>query len=90
MNIRIINLLICLLLAAATGAARDVAAFCDGWEFKKGPFPADAMKGAGKWNSNWEAVTIPHTWNATDMQKKASSYYAGEAYYRKRFTPILS
>lgn len=86
MKIRIINILVFLLLAA-TGAARDVASFCDGWEFKKGPFSADAMKGAGKWNSNWEAVTIPHTWNATDMQKKASSFYAGEAYYRKRFTP---
>ena len=45
MKIRIINILVFLLLAA-TGAARDVASFCDGWEFKKGPFPADAMKGA--------------------------------------------
>ncbi|MBD5347388.1 MAG: beta-galactosidase [Bacteroides sp.] len=87
MNIRIINLLICLLVFATGAAARQVAPFCEGWEFKKGPFHADAMKGAQKWNSDWEQVTIPHTWNADDMQKKASAFYAGDAYYRKRFIP---
>lgn len=71
-------------------AGRETKSFCDGWEFKKGPFPSEAMKSANKWNSGWEAVTLPHTWNADDMQKKASSFYAGEAYYRKRFTPDSS
>lgn len=87
MKIRIIHLLLCLLLAAAGTAAREVTSFCDGWEFKKGPFAADPMKSAQKWNSGWEAVTVPHTWNADDMQKKASAFYAGDAYYRKRFVP---
>ena len=35
---------------------------------------------------NWEAVTIPHM-ECHRYAEKASSFYAGEAYYRKRFTP---
>ena len=61
--------------------ARDVTSFNDGWEFKKGPFAADAMQVAAKWNTDWEKVTVPHTWN---MQKKTNSFYAGVAYYRKQ------
>lgn len=64
--------------------ARDVLPFNDGWEFKKGPFADDAMKSASKWNSDWEKVSVPHTWNADDMQKKYSDFYEGEAYYRKK------
>ena len=64
--------------------ARDVTSFNDGWEFKKGPFAADAMQVAAKWNTDWEKVTVPHTWNADDMQKKTNSFYAGVAYYRKQ------
>lgn len=64
--------------------ARDVTSFNDGWEFKKGPFAADAMQVAAKWNADWEKVTVPHTWNADDMQKKTNSFYAGVAYYRKQ------
>lgn len=64
--------------------AREVTSFNEGWEFKKGPFAADAMKASLKWNADWEQVTIPHTWNAADMQKKVSAFYEGSAYYRKR------
>ena len=64
--------------------ARDVTSFNDGWEFKKGPFAIDAMQVAAKWNADWEQVTVPHTWNADDMQKKTNSFYAGVAYYRKQ------
>lgn len=64
--------------------AREVSLFTSGWEFKKGPFAADAMKSATKWNSDWEQVAIPHTWNAEDMQQKVSAFYEGVAYYRKK------
>lgn len=67
-------------------AAREVLTFDDGWLFKRGPFPADAMKMAVLWNGNWEKVTLPHTWNAQDMQVKANSFYQGPAYYRKTYT----
>lgn len=66
--------------------ARDVTSFNDGWEFKKGPFSKEAMQVAQKWNADWQEVTIPHTWNADDMQKKASAFYEGAAYYRKKCT----
>lgn len=87
MKIRTTLFLIALLFVAGSAAAREVTSFCDGWEFKKGPFPADMMKSARQWDSGWKPVDIPHTWNADDMQRHASSFYAGEAYYRKRFTP---
>lgn len=66
--------------------AREVTSFNDGWEFKKGPFAKDAMQAAQKWNADWQAVTVPHTWNADDMQKKVSDFYEGVAYYRKKCT----
>ena len=77
-------LLACLLGFALKAEAREVTPFNDGWEFKKGPFAADAMQVAAKWNADWEKVTVPHTWNADDMQKKTNSFYAGVAYYRKQ------
>lgn len=64
--------------------AREVTSFNAGWEFKKGPFAADAMKAAAQWNAGWQQVAVPHTWNAEDMQQKTNSFYAGVAYYRKR------
>lgn len=81
-------LLFVLLLLAISGkaGARDVTSFNDGWEFKKGPFSKDAMQSARKWNADWQEVAIPHTWNAEDMQKKASAFYEGAAYYRKKCT----
>ena len=71
-------------LAAATGvkADRSVIRLSDGWEFLRGPFSGDPLKDASRWNGRWTPVTIPHTWNADDMQKHANSFYEGPAYYR--------
>ena len=69
-------LLACLLGFALKAEARKVTPFNDGWEFKKGPFAADAMQVAAKWNADWQQVTVPHTWNADDMQKQTNSFYA--------------
>lgn len=84
--IRIILLVIGLSALANRTDAREVTAFNDGWEFKKGPFSKEALQAAQKWNADWEAVTIPHTWNADDMQKKVSAFYEGVGYYRKKHT----
>ncbi|MCR6504452.1 glycoside hydrolase family 2 protein [Bacteroides muris (ex Fokt et al. 2023)] len=65
-------------------SARKVTLFNDGWEFKKGPFSKEAMQAAVKWNAGWQEVTLPHTWNADDMQKKVSAFYEGVGYYRKK------
>lgn len=70
----------------ATGAfSREVISFNDGWLFKKGPFATDVMKAAAQLESKWTEVTIPHTWNAQDMQVKTNSFYEGAAYYRKTY-----
>lgn len=69
-----------------TGAfSREVISFNDGWLFKKGPFATDVMKATAQWESKWTDVTIPHTWNAKDMQVKTNSFYEGAAYYRKTY-----
>lgn len=78
-------LLACLLESIFKAEAREVTPFNNGWEFKKGPFPTDAMQTAARWNADWEQVNVPHTWNADDMQKKTNSFYAGVAYYRKHY-----
>lgn len=66
-------------------SAREVHIFNDGWLFKKGPFPADAMKSAAVWEGKWTEVTLPHTWNNIDMQQKVNSFYEGVSYYRKDY-----
>lgn len=84
-HLYLICLLACLLWGGTALSAREVTVFNDGWEFKKGPFSDEPMKSASQWNGNWEKVRIPHTWNAQDMQLKTNSFYAGEAYYRKKY-----
>lgn len=69
--------------------SRTETAFNDSWQFKKGPFSSDQIKFMTDWETKWEDVKIPHTWNADDMQKQHNKFYAGEAYYRKEFTPDL-
>ncbi|MDR1274723.1 MAG: beta-galactosidase [Odoribacteraceae bacterium] len=75
-----------LVLACGTGAlagGRLTRSFNEGWQFKRGPFAAGELPAIQ--DEGWEAVEIPHTWNARDMQLQHDAFYAGEAYYRKRF-----
>ena len=86
MHKRIIFIILCLAVATSVySQGREVHAFNDGWQFRKGPFPADPLLLNTYWNSPWQEVEIPHTWNAKDMQEKTNHFYAGEAYYRKLF-----
>jgi len=64
---------------------RMIKSFNDGWQFKKGPFPDSEIALIQSWDKNWKEVTIPHTWNAKDMQTRTNNFYQGEAYYRKSF-----
>ena len=66
---------------------RETLGFNSDWSFKKGPFPSDPVLFQGSIQSRWQPVTIPHTWNATDMQTYQNIFYAGEAYYKKTYTP---
>jgi beta-galactosidase len=70
-----------LLMAALPGFSRENRPFNDGWLFKKAENLPQTL------NEHWQPVRIPHTWNAQDMQRKKNVFYAGEAYYRKSYTP---
>ena len=60
---------------------RQQLSFCDGWQFCKadGDYAANAVD-----DSAWQAVTLPHTWNAEDGQTTAH-YDRGIGWYRKSF-----
>ena len=64
--------------------AREVTSFNEGWLFKRGPFSEDPVKVVAQWEGKWETVSLPHTWNAKDMQVKAASFYEGVGYYKKK------
>lgn len=57
---------------------RQNIAFNTGWIFKKTSDTSAAQK-------EWEKVTLPHTWNATDMQL-SKDFYQGEGQYKKEIT----
>ncbi|MBD0825397.1 glycoside hydrolase family 2 protein [Aestuariibaculum marinum] len=61
--------------------SREVISFNDNWEFKKGE---GTNKEISITEANWETVTIPHTYNAEDMQT-TKQFYTGDAFYRKKF-----
>lgn len=69
-------LLLALLFGAAFSARaqRIVTPFNDGWQFRRATD-----------STAWE-ITVPHTWNAEDMQVRAGDFYAGEGIYTKTFT----
>lgn len=75
----LLSLLCIFMLIQAYG--RDSQPFNDGWLFKKAEDLPKTL------SEDWLPVKIPHTWNAEDMQVKKNTFYAGEAYYRKTYTP---
>ncbi|MBR5536137.1 MAG: discoidin domain-containing protein [Clostridia bacterium] len=59
---------------------RDKVKFNTGWKFQK---HVEGDASAVNFNdSDWEEVTLPHTWNGLDGQDGGSSYSGGEGYYR--------
>ena len=78
-------LIACLCSYTSLLHARETISFNQGWLFKKGPFSSEPAKVVSQWNSKWEEVEIPHTWNAKDMQVKVNSYYEGTGYYKKNY-----
>lgn len=76
----------CLALCTTGAMARETTSFNSGWQFKRGPFSAEPMRIAAQWEGKWDAVEIPHTWNAQDMQLKTNNFYEGVGYYKKTIT----
>lgn len=59
---------------------RKIINFCSDWRFAKtAEVPAALPAG-------WEAVTLPHTWNAVDGQDGGNDYWRGTAMYCKAFS----
>lgn len=70
-----------------------------GWRFKQGAVP-DAVTGQSFSDSDWEMVSVPHTWNRVgyylpgaatrvNTAEKVNTYQ-GEGWYRLTFTPPSS
>ena len=56
---------------------RNTICWNDNWLFSKD-------------KTSWDAVTLPHTWNAVDGMDGKGEYYRGECYYKKTLkTPCL-
>ena len=56
---------------------RTIISLNAGWVFNKQTDIPAALP------TDWEAVTLPHTWNATDGQDGGNDYYRGTAIYAK-------
>ena len=72
--------------SAAIGAVdspRREMALVDGWRFHRGP--VETASAVGFIDPAWEAVTLPHTWNAQDGQDGGADYFRGDGWYRRRF-----
>lgn len=68
---------------------RKIISFEDNWFFKKtAEIPENLPYNAetGRISHGWEAVTLPHTWNAVDGQDGGNDYWRGTAMYCKIFS----
>lgn len=73
-------LILCVLLVAGSLEARDVRPLDGGWRFVKGDPPEAASPALD--DSRWDAVRLPHTWNAVDGERHGA-YYRGPGWYRR-------
>ncbi len=77
-----ISLVLMLLAPNCLAATRNVIPFDDGWKFHRGD--ADNASSIEFDDTGWDAVTLPHTWNA-DTDPPQGNYYRGPGWYRKSF-----
>src|SRR5690349_2910913 len=71
--------LIC--MAAGRAQQRSIVSINSNWQFHKGDIAGPAQ--AGKSSIGWEAVSLPHTWNGSDVADDEPGYYRGTGWYRK-------
>ena len=70
-----------LLSLAAAPAPRATVDVNGGWRFDRADVPAAAA--AAFDDAAWQAVDLPHTWNAKDGEDGGNNYYRGPAWYRR-------
>ena len=59
---------------------RQIINFCGGWRFSKEAARPEVFP------EQWQAVDLPHTWNARDGQDGGNDYYRGLCWYAKVFS----
>lgn len=71
--------------AADDEIGRMVENIDENWMFYKGSEGEDENFSAVEFDDrNWEAVHLPHTWNAEDGTDGGDDYYKGDGWYRKQ------
>jgi beta-galactosidase len=79
--VRLTGLLVLLGLAGPVAAQRLTQSINANWLFCKDSVartPAEAARAA-----SWAKISLPHTWNATDVLDDEPGYYRGVGWYRK-------
>ena len=57
---------------------RTILNFNDNWQFRK-----DWKEVPASLPADWETVSLPHTWNATDGMDGGNDYFRGTCCYSK-------
>ncbi len=70
-------------LDAIGDTPRQEAALMTGWRFHQGELDQASIVAFD--DAAWQAVTLPHTWNAQDGQDGGGDYYRGDGWYRRHF-----
>jgi beta-galactosidase len=70
--------------AAPVRGSRITVPLNDDWRFLRQDVPGAEESSFD--DSSWEAIDLPHTWNAADGLDDHPGYYRGTGTYRKRFT----
>lgn len=65
----------------AANEARALRSLNDGWRYAPGPI--DGAEAAGFDDTDWERITLPHTWNAADALRGEGEYRRGVGWYRR-------
>ncbi|UOQ68557.1 hypothetical protein [Hymenobacter volaticus] len=76
--LRRLHVSLLLLLAVPASAQRLVQSISSDWLFRKGELTTGS--------DGWEKVSLPHTWNATDVLDDEPGYYRGVGTYKKTLT----
>ncbi len=79
----VLVLFICSGILDANDQSRKISVINNSWKFRLYDDPNSSKLSFD--DSNWEIVTIPHTWNNYDGQDGGGNFYRGTGWYRKSF-----
>jgi beta-galactosidase len=86
-SLKLLSLVLLLFLRCGimviNGQSRNISVIDNSWKFKLYDDPNSSQLNFD--DSNWETVTLPHTWNNYDGQDGGGNYYRGTGWYRKLF-----